>query len=102
MNGAIIALGESILKKSAEEIGKQVLKAAVIGGISDGVITLLGKEEKSLPKEVACGATSSAAGAATTILVQENFRRFGPTGLLLGAGASVITRYGFRKAFPDK
>ncbi len=95
------AIMVEVLKKSGEEIAKQVAKAALIGAASDGVITMLSNDDKSLPKEVGCGAVSSAAGATTTILIQENLRRFGPTSLIVGCVASVITRYGFRKLFPD-
>lgn len=84
---------EQILRRTAEEIAKNVATSAVIGGVAD---VALAKEDSNKVVEAGIGLTTGAAGA----VASEAYRHFiknapGPA-LAAGVGASILTRYGLR------
>lgn len=90
------SIAAAVLRKSKEEIAKQVLTSAAV---SAGIDMLLSaRQDEDILKEGAIGATTGAAGAAVKEALEYYGKGSPKMRVVAGIGASLMTRSALRRA----
>lgn len=88
-----------ILERSMEDVLIEIGKSAATGGVIDGGLAVVDKE--NVLKEVGCGVVTGATGAAARTLYEHYFNK-GKVSTIVSISASVGARYIYRSKFPTK